>query len=144
MKKIFLFLVLVCLVFMMGVSAEISCSEIITRTKGTSSITYTTIGTSGSWGASIEDSVTGGCTFPSGSTTYKTVMLSEDGSTKTVSISGDLSGCTFTGDYKFGECSIKTFDGSSPPSQSSGGIGSTTMIIIGAGLVGAFLLFRKK
>ena len=38
-------------------------------------LTYTAVGTSPPWGASIEDSVLGGCKFPSGSTTYKTVYF---------------------------------------------------------------------
>ena len=85
-------------------------SETMTRTGPSSvnagnpfSLTYTAVGTSGTWGASIEDSVTGGCTFPSGAATYKTVMLSEDGTTKTITITAPASGsCTFTGDYQFG------------------------------------------
>jgi len=66
-------------------------------------VTYTAVGTSGSWGASIVDSVTGGCTFPDGSTELRTVMLSADGDTKTLTMTAPASGsCTFNGDYKFG------------------------------------------
>lgn len=104
-------------IFMIGIaSAEITCSESIDRTvpstaTGNFQVTYQASGTSGQWGASIEDSLTGGCTFPSGSTTYKTVMLSEDGNSKTITINAPSSAtCTFTGgDYLFGTCNIGTF-----------------------------------
>lgn len=77
----------------------------ITDVGSTFQITYEAIGASGSWGASIEDSATGGCTFPAGTADYKTVMLSEDGMTKLVTITAPSSegSCSFTGDYKFGE-----------------------------------------
>jgi hypothetical protein len=93
-------------------------SETMTRTvpasveRGSSfSLTYTVAGASGSWGASIIDNLAGGCTFPSGGTQYKSVMLSEDGLTKTITIQAPASvgTCTFTGDYKFGNFSIITF-----------------------------------
>jgi hypothetical protein len=75
----------------------------------TFTVTYTASGASGQWGASIEDSLVGGCTFPSGSSNYKTVMLSDDGNTKSIQITAPQSGsCTFSGDYKFGEASVKT------------------------------------
>lgn len=70
----------------------------------TFTLSYISSGISGNWGASIQDSVSGGCTFPSGSTTYKTVMLSDDGSTKSIQIIAPQNGtCLFTGgDFKFG------------------------------------------
>ena len=69
----------------------------------TFTLTYTAIGVSGMWGATIVESATGGCTFPSGGSTYQSAMLSDDGLTKTVSITAPQSGsCTFSGDYKFG------------------------------------------
>ena len=93
---------------------SITGSETMTRTAGTANpsstftLTYTALGTSGTWGASIQDAVTGGCKFPDGTTSYKTVMLSTDGSTKAIQITTPASGsCTFTGDYQFGTESIK-------------------------------------
>lgn len=99
-------------------TGAITGAETMTRTgpdmvdpSSTFQIAYTVIGASGSWGASIEDSATGGCTFPSGQSTIKTVMLSEDGSIKTLTINAPSSGtCTFTGDYKFGEFPVTSLN----------------------------------
>ena len=94
----------------------ISGNEIVIRSApltvnpgSTFTLTYTVSQSSGSWGNSLTDSVSGGCTFPSGSTIYKSVMLSDDGLTKTVTINTPTSGsCTFTGDYQFGSYSTHT------------------------------------
>ena len=94
----------------------ITGSETMTRTAPsqvnpgqTFTATYTASGVIGSWGASIIDTASGGCSFPAG-TQLKTVMLSDEGATKQVQVTAPQSGsCTFTGDYKFGECSIKNF-----------------------------------
>jgi len=77
-------------------------------------IQYSTSET-GVWGVSIEDSVSGGCTFPDGSSSIKTVMLSADGSTKSITIQAPSveSTCTFTGDYKFGTDAIINFQSAS-------------------------------
>jgi len=77
----------------------------------TFTLIYTARSVSGTWGVSIEDSVSGGCTFPDGSSSIKTVMLSADGNTKSITIQAPSveSTCTFTGDYKFGTMDIKTF-----------------------------------
>ncbi|MBU0959120.1 MAG: hypothetical protein KKB31_04200 [Nanoarchaeota archaeon] len=89
----------------------ITGSETMSRTapgnvnpSSTFQVVYTAIGTSGSWGASIVDViVSGGCTFPDGSNQLKTVMLSADGNTKSVTVQAPSSGvCVFEGDYKFG------------------------------------------
>ena len=73
------------------------------------SVIYST-SASGQWGASIVDSVSGGCKFPDGSTQIKTVMLSVDGGSKTVQITAPSSGsCTFSGDYKFGTEAVRNF-----------------------------------
>ncbi len=70
----------------------------------TFTLNYTVTGASGTWGNSIEDNVIGGCSFSSGSTQYKSVMLSEDGNTKSITITAPSSGtlCTFSGSYQFG------------------------------------------
>ena len=116
MKKIFISLILA--IFLIGiVSATITGSETMTRTlpstvnpSSTFTVTYTAIGTSGSWGASIVDSVSGGCKFPSGGTLYQDVMLSDAGTTRTVQVIAPSSGsCTFTGDYKYGDKPTKLF-----------------------------------
>ncbi len=73
------------------------------------SVTYRA-SASGTWGASVVDSVSGGCKFPDGSSQLKTVMLSADGNSKTIKVTAPSSGsCTFHGDYKFGTESIKNF-----------------------------------
>ena len=73
------------------------------------SVVYST-SVSGQWGASIIDDVSGGCKFPDGSNQIKTVMLSVDGSSKTVQVTAPSSGsCTFSGDYKFGTEAVKDF-----------------------------------
>ena len=95
----------------------ISGQETMTRTASKTTvnpneqftITYTAQGTSGSWGATIQDSVSGGCQFPAG-TTYRDIWISDEGNTRTVTVTTPSSGsCTFSGDYKFGNFSIKTF-----------------------------------
>ena len=70
---------------------------------GTFQATYIASDVSGTWGASIVDTVSGGCTFPDGSNQLKTVMLSSDGNTKIINVHAPSSGsCYFSGDYKFG------------------------------------------
>lgn len=72
-------------------------------------VVYTT-SASGKWGASIVDSVSGGCKFPDGSSQLKTVMLSAEGNSKTIKVTAPSSGsCTFSGDYKFGTEATKDF-----------------------------------
>jgi hypothetical protein len=74
----------------------------------TFTLTYTSTRT-GTWGASITDSVTGGCKFPDGTSSYKDVMLSSSGNTRTITITAPSSGsCAFSGDYKFGSESVFT------------------------------------
>lgn len=96
----------------------ISGSETMTRTSSaitvnpssTFQIVYTAVGTSGTWGASIEDSVTN-CKFPDGTNSLKTVMLSSDGLTKTITMTAPSSGsCVFSnGNYKYGTSPILNF-----------------------------------
>ena len=73
-------------------------------------VVYTASAT-GQWGASIEDSISGGCKFPDGSNQLKTVMLSSDGDSKAIEITAPSSSgsCTFSGDYKFGTEAITNF-----------------------------------
>jgi hypothetical protein len=87
----------------------------------------------GTWGASIIDAVSGGCTFPDGSI-YQTVMLSTDGSSKTVVVKkNSASSCSFHGDYKFGIDAIQnfpdatvTFGSSGTGGNNNGGTGGTS------------------
>jgi len=100
------------------ISADITGDETMTRTASVSTttpgstftLTYTAIGAVAPWGASIQDSVTN-CKFPSGANSYRTVMLSEDGNTKSITITAPSTAgtCTFTGDYQYGTSAIKTF-----------------------------------
>ncbi len=72
-------------------------------------VVYTTTA-SDKWGASIVDTVSGGCKFPDGSNQLKTVMLSTEGGSKTIKVIAPSSGsCTFSGDYKFGTEVTKDF-----------------------------------
>ncbi len=100
------------------VNAEITGEETIIRTipdtanlGSTFSITYTVQQASGLWGATIVDSVSGGCKFLSGKTRMNEVMISDAGNTRTIIISapGSAGSCTFTGDYQFGNFPIKNF-----------------------------------
>jgi hypothetical protein len=71
----------------------------------TITVTYTATGT-GTFGVSIVDVVSGGCTFSGGGTEYKTVILSgDDPKTKTLIVPQSGS-CILHGDYKFGTDSI--------------------------------------
>jgi hypothetical protein len=111
------------IIFLTGMYAQkkvpifsITGNEVVARSAPTNvnpgstfTLTYTVNSASGIWGNSISDSVSGGCTFPSGQVTYKSVMLSDDGNTKSITITAPSSGqCTFTGDYQFGNYSVKS------------------------------------
>jgi hypothetical protein len=75
-------------------------------------ITYSTTA-SGNWAATIEDSLSGGCTFPGGNTQIKIFMFSGEGNSKQVLINtpNDFKNCSFSGDYQFGNSSLKEFQG---------------------------------
>jgi len=98
----------------------ISGNEVISRTLptmvnqgGSISLIYTASNTAGTWGATIMDVVSGGCTFPGGGTTYQALMLSTSGNTKTVTLTAPSSkaNCILStsGNYQFGEATIKNF-----------------------------------
>jgi len=95
----------------------------------TFTVTYTGSGT-GTWGASIVDEVTGGCTFANGKTEYKNAVLSDGAPSAsiTTSVTAPTSGsCVFSGDYKFGEDAIKDMAYSTVTVSS----GSTTVCTAG-------------
>lgn len=123
MEKIILIflisLVLVASITTSVVNAEITGQETMTRTVPSSatlgstfSITYTVQGASGLWGATIVDSVSGGCEFLNGKNTVNDVMISDAGDTRIIMVNAPSSAgeCTFTGDYKFGNFPIENFD----------------------------------
>jgi len=67
-------------------------------------VNYKAIGVSGKWGVIIEDNLEGGCKFPSGSTKYSAVMLSDEGTTKQITVTSPTTGsCKFTGTYMYDE-----------------------------------------
>jgi hypothetical protein len=71
-------------------------------------VTYSTSAT-GTWAATIQDSVSGGCTFVSGEI-IKTFMLNSEGPSESIQVIAPSSGtCTFSGDYQFGTSPIKQF-----------------------------------
>ena len=110
---------------------SITGDEVIERTTSSNSVNvgstfqviYTASSTSGAWGASIIDTVTGGCKFPDGSNQLKTVMLSTDGNSKTITVTTPSSqgSCSFSGDYQFGSESIKDFNDKTVTILTSGG-----------------------
>jgi len=110
MKKYALMTAMILLFSLSLVSAGMTRTAPTTVTPNSQfDVTYS-VSNTGDWGASIVDLVSGGCKFPDGSSEYKSVMLSVDGSTKTIKVTAPSSGsCTFTGDYKFGTDSIINF-----------------------------------
>lgn len=113
MRKIILSLFCI-LLLASFVSADITCSETMTRTTpkilvnpGESfTVNYNAIGTSGSYGVSVVDMVSGGCT-PSGELSF---VLTSPATTYPVTFTAPLSGsCNFHGDYMFGSCSLGDF-----------------------------------
>jgi len=70
-------------------------------------ITYSVSGVSDKWAATIEESVSGGCTLLQS----KTYMISTQGITKNMVLTTPASGsCVLTGNYQFGNSAIKSFD----------------------------------
>jgi hypothetical protein len=111
-------LVVIFLVFNTMKSQSILGSETMTRTipatvqpNAEFSVTYTSIGTSGKWAATVIDSVSGGCLFSGLQvSSVNTYLLSTSGTTKTMTIKAPTSGsCTFSGTYQFGDKSIGSF-----------------------------------
>jgi len=70
--------------------------------------TYTSIGTTGNWGATIIEDVTGGCTPAHKETLF--IYSTGDINSKSVDYISPSSGsCVFNGNYQFGDKSIKNF-----------------------------------
>ncbi len=66
----------------------------------------------GTWGASMIDSVSGGCKFSNGKNIIKTVILSQGGPTNQVyeiTLPNYPTTCVFVGDYMFGSEGLKNF-----------------------------------
>jgi len=74
-------------------------------------LTYTVNGATPKWVATIQDNVTGGCLFPNSDTKTKTLMISEDGNTKTITITAPAieANCVFRGLYQFPNSTQKVF-----------------------------------
>ena len=100
--------------FKLNNTQVVTGSETMTRTSNsqvnagsTFDVTYTAVGATGQWGATIIEDVTG-CT-----PAYKETLFihdTGDANTKSVTYTAPSSGsCTFTGNYQFGSQSIKTF-----------------------------------
>lgn len=72
-------------------------------------ITYSADSVYTKWGVSITDTISGGCTFQGGSTNYKTTLFSVGPVSETITINtpSSASVCKFSGDYQFGNESIK-------------------------------------
>ena len=98
-------------ILLIGTAIALTGEETMTRTgpstvqPGTSfQVTYTAVGATPPWFISLEDSVSGGCQFPAGDT-LRTVMLSDEGNTKQITITAPSSEgtCIFHGDYMYGD-----------------------------------------
>ncbi|MBU0959119.1 MAG: hypothetical protein KKB31_04195 [Nanoarchaeota archaeon] len=111
MKKIYLG-ILIAFLLIASVSAYTVTRSVPSSASPSSTfqVTYQVSGASGVWGVSVVDNAAGGCLFPGGVSQLKTVMLSTDGNSKTISVTTPASGsCTFTGDSKFGTDAIVNF-----------------------------------
>jgi hypothetical protein len=77
----------------------------------TFTLTHTAVGAVAPWGALLEETISGGCTFPSGGTTYRSGWFSDDGNTKAVTINAPatVGTCNISGNYKYGNASEKLF-----------------------------------
>ena len=66
-------------------------------------ITYTAGSVpTGKWGAIIVETITGGCKFADGTASYKSALLSSDGTTKTITLTAPASGsCSISGYYQY-------------------------------------------
>lgn len=121
MKNKIPIIVLILLALIGIVNAGSMTRTVPSTSTGNFNIIYTAT-ESGTWGASIVETVSGGCTFSDGKTAYQSVFLSSDGSTKTVLVKrNNANSCTFNGDYKFGTDSIQTFPESKITFSSFGG-----------------------
>jgi len=76
-------------------------------------VTYLTASTSGDWGATIVESITGGCTPITENTGW--IHQTGDPTTyyATYTAPGTIGTCTFTGNYEFGNQGITPFTGDS-------------------------------
>lgn len=124
-------IIVILIIFLIGIVNASTITRTVPSTgTGDFTVTYQVSGVSGTWGASILDNLAGGCTFPDGTDEYKSVMLSSDGTSKSITVKRNgATSCSFLGDYKFGtdneiempEATI-TFSGST----SGSGSGSTS------------------
>lgn len=112
MNKLFLFM-FVTLMLVGSAFAIVSGSETMTRTLPTNSVApgstftvrYTAVGTSGDFGVSVQETITGGCSMNG----YKFVLTSP-ATTYDVTMTAPLTGnCVFSGDYKYGTNAIISF-----------------------------------
>ncbi|RLC61889.1 MAG: hypothetical protein DRI48_10215 [Chloroflexi bacterium] len=109
MKKILIFSLLVLILAQVSI-AVMDGSETMVRSMPSSvgagqqfTVTYKAIGTSGDYGVSVVDTVTGGCT-PSN----LKFVLTSPATTYQVTMTAPSSGsCTFSGDYKYGTFDVK-------------------------------------
>jgi hypothetical protein len=107
---ILVFAIILFLIFGKQIGIFSATGGVVTRTVSDNSVsagdkiilTYTASATSGEYGVSILDTLSGGCTFPDGTKQYKEVILSDYGIlTRSLEVTVNSS-CTFIGDYKFG------------------------------------------
>ena len=83
-----------------------------TTSNGDFSATYAAVNVgSDKWPVAIEDEIISGpCTFPNGGKTIKTFYSSEDGPTKTITITApDDAVCVFGGKFQFSDGSATSF-----------------------------------
>jgi hypothetical protein len=126
MKKRILSTLIILGIIILSINLASASTVLIAYNNNIKTITFTAVPqTTGNWGVTIQASLTGGCTFPSNSNSYQSVMLSDDGTTKTINLNVPSgSSCTFSGDYLFtttsGNQALQNFNnllisGTSPP-----------------------------
>jgi len=114
MKKIILILMMA--IMLNGIAYAMSTGSTIIRSVPATAITSSTMQLSystnetGLWGASVTDTISGGCTID-GKTSLKFVMMSylPNPLTYTVTAPASATTCTLSGDYKFAEFAINNF-----------------------------------
>ena len=114
-----------------GDSVDRTLSKTTTGVGTSFTVTYKVNSQDSQWGLSLVDSVSGGCKFSNGKTTYQDVLLSDASDTRTVTINAPSSAgtCVFSGDYKFGTSSVSNMQSDSITITSGvviGGCGSVS------------------
>jgi hypothetical protein len=118
---ILVFAIILFLIFGKQIGIFSATGGVVTRTVSDNSVsagdkiivTYTASATSGEYGVSIIDTISGDCTFPDGTHVYKDVILSDGVLTRSLEVTIPAQiykACIFSGDYKFGTDNVVEFE----------------------------------